>query len=455
MSRAKIFTLLLLAVFIITSGFGCKFNPFSREPELHQNITLEYWGVWDTPAQLKALIDDYNVSHPTITVRYRNFRYEEYERELLEAWADDRGPDVFAIPATWIKKYEPRLEPMPTSYRIPVYELQGTVRPEQVTVLREFRGLSANDIRTRYVPAVYDNVVLNNQIYGLPYSLDTLVTFYNRDMLDRAGIPEPVFDFFDLVEQAPRLTLATEGNRIIQSAVALGGTDNIPRFFDIFSSIMLQNGVQVKGNSFQPLTDRDSADRLAQVFTFYTDFARPGRASYSWNKELDNAFELFASGRLAYFFGYSYHADELRRRGTAFNWGINNFPQTRGAQGTKYYTNYWVNVVAKKSNNREAAWNFIQSTSASDKVNLYLEPNKKPTALRSLVNQQLADPDTAVFASQVLTADSWYNGYNIEVAELYLKETIEGLLSGEMILDRDGSVLNLFVNRINQTYRQP
>ena len=455
MSRAKIFTLLLLAVFIITSGFGCKFNPFSREPELHQNITLEYWGVWDTPAQLKALIDDYNASHPTITVRYRNFRYEEYERELLEAWADDRGPDVFAIPATWIKKYEPRLEPMPASYRIPVYEMQGTIRQELVTVLKEFRGLSANDIRTRYVPAVYDNVVLNNQIYGLPYSLDTLVTFYNRDMLDRAGIPEPAFDFFDLVEQAPRLTLASEGNRIIQSAVALGGTDNIPRFFDIFSSIMLQNGVQAKGNFFQPLSDRNSADRLAQVFTFYTDFARPGRASYSWNKDLDNAFELFASGRLAYFFGYSYHADELRRRGMSFNWGINNFPQTRGAQGTKYYTNYWVNVVAKKSNNRAAAWNFIQSTAASDKVNLYLEANKKPTALRSLVNQQLADPDTAVFASQVLTADSWYNGYNIEAAELYLKETIEGLLSGEMVLDRDGNTLNLFVNRINQTYRQP
>jgi len=46
MGKKKIFTLLILAVFIISSGFGCKWNPFSKEKELYNNITLEYWGVW-------------------------------------------------------------------------------------------------------------------------------------------------------------------------------------------------------------------------------------------------------------------------------------------------------------------------------------------------------------------------------------------------------------------------
>ena len=455
MGKKKIFTLLILAVFIISSGFGCKWNPFTQEKELYNNITLEYWGVWDTYDQLKALISDYQASHPTIKVNYRNFRYDEYERELLEAWADDRGPDIFAIPATWIKKYEPRLEPMPASHKIPVYETQGTIKQEVITVLKEFKGLPLNDIKTKYVPVVYEDIVLNDQIYGLPYSLDTLVTFYNQDMLDQAAIPEPAVDFYDLVDQAPKLTRATEANRIIQSTVALGGTSNVPRFFDIFSSIMLQNGVEVKGNSFNPLENRESADRLAQVFSFYTDFAKAGRASYSWNSDLENAFDMFAAGKLAYFFGYSYHADEFRKRGLPFNWGIANFPQTRGAEGTKYYTNYWVNVVAKKSSNTNAAWNFIQSTANAEKVSIYLNANKKPTALRALITQQLSDPDISVFASQVQTADSWYNGYNVELAEQYLKETIDALVSGEAILDKEGNTLRLFVNRINQTYKAP
>lgn len=455
MKAYKKITIFLLFSFIISSGFGCKWNPFRSDPELYEPVTIEYWGVWDSPSQIKNLITAYEESHPTVSVNYRNFRYEEYERKLLEAWADDRGPDVFAIPSSWIKKYQPRLEAMPSTYKLPIYQLQGSIREELVIVLQEFSGLSPQDIKNRYVPVVYDDVVLQNKVYGLPYYLDTLATFYNWDLLNQAGIAQPMDDFFDLVEQVPRLTKATEGNKIVQSAVSLGGTDNIPRFFDVFSSIMLQNGVNVKGDRFNPLADEDSATRLSQAFSFYTDFAKPGKASYSWNEDLEDAFEMFASGRLAYFFGYSYHADELRRRGTQFDWDIKNFPQTRGSSGTKYFADYWVNVVAKKSDNTEAAWNFIQSTSAADKVKKYLDENNRPTALRELIDQQLNDYDVAVFASQVLTADNWYNGYDPLLAEQYTKEIIDDLVSGKLILDKEGQAISLFVRKINQTYEEP
>ncbi|MCD4760619.1 extracellular solute-binding protein [bacterium] len=453
-SRINFFTLLLLTVFVLTSGFGCKWNPFQTEKELFQPITLEYWGVWDTPQQMSELIKAYRSSHPTISVNYRNFRYDEYERKLLEAWADDRGPDIFAIPATWLKNYQHFLEPMPPSVRIPVYEMQGSIKKEVVTVLRDFRGLSTFELKDRYVPVVYDDVVMDDKIYGLPYSIDTLVTFYNIDLLNQAGIPEPMEDFFELVDQTPKLTKVTQDNRILQSAVALGGTDNIPRFFDVFSSIMIQNGVNVHGSWFDPISNNDSATRLEQVLGFYTDFARPNKASYSWNKDMPNAFDLFVDGRLAYFFGYSYHADQLRDSGLQFDWGIKPFPQTRGAEGTKYFTNYWVNVVPKKSKNKNAAWNFVQSTASEDLVKVYLGENKRPTALRSLINGQLADYDISTFASQVLTADNWYEGYNINLAEKYVADILDDLVSGELVIDQGRATLQLFVNRINQTYQK-
>ncbi|MBT4878695.1 MAG: hypothetical protein HON42_02625, partial [Alphaproteobacteria bacterium] len=85
-----------------------------------------------------------------------------------------------------------------------------------------------------------------------------------------------------------------------------------------------------------------------------------------------------------YMFGYSYHADQLRDRNLQFDWDIKNFPQTRGASGTKYYADYWVNVVSKKSDSVDAAWNFIQSATSKDLVVNYLDTNKKPTALSLL-----------------------------------------------------------------------
>jgi ABC-type glycerol-3-phosphate transport system substrate-binding protein len=447
----KFFTLLILAVFVMSAGFGCKGMQCKTDPS-YRVVYLEYWGVWDSLSQVGGVIKAYQDKHPTVKITYRNFRYEEYEQELLEAWADDRGPDLFAIPVTWLKEYQHRIVPVPPSIKMPVWEMQGTIKQEKAVVLKDFKSLSPHDVQQRYVPVVYDDVILSGQIYGLPLSLDTLVTFYNSTMLDKASIPEPIKDFHDLIEQVPKLTRVTEDNRIIQSAVALGGTDNIPRYFDILSSLLLQNEVDIKGPWFEPTRSSYSAERLVQVLNFYTDFARPGRVSYSWNSDLPNAFEMFASGKLAYFFGYSYHADELQARGMQFNWGITNFPQTRGAEGTKYYTDYWVNVVAKKSANPGPAWDFIQNASGQELVRSYLKTNKKPTALRSLITEQLEDIDLRIFASQVLTADNWYEGYNIGLAEQYTAEILDGLVSEENPLVLSPQTLKLFKDRINKTY---
>ncbi|PWB38821.1 MAG: hypothetical protein C3F02_01895 [Parcubacteria group bacterium] len=455
MSKYKWLTLFILLAFITTSGFGCKWNPFSNNDPALKPVTIEYWGVWDKPNELASLINSYQTQHPTIKVNYRNFRYEEYEDKLLQAWADDRGPDLFSIPVTWLKKYQPRLESMPATIKIPVLESVGSIRPELVTVLKDFQGLSPRDLKLKFVPIVYDNVVLDNKVYGLPYSVDTLVTFYNSDILSKEGIAEPIKDFNDLVEQTPKISKATEANNIIQSAVDLGGVDNINNFFDVFSSIMLQNGVEAKGASFNPDKNEGAGQKLADVFGFYADFARPGRATYSWNEKLDNALEMFASGKLAYYFGYSYDAQEFRNRGLQFNWEITNFPQTRGAQGTKYYGDYWINVVPKKADNKDAAWDFIQRTAEADLVAGYLKENKRPTALRSLINEQLKNDDLRIFASQVLTADNWYSGYDINAAKKYLGDTIKALLVGDISLDTGPEALKIFIQRINQTYAKP
>jgi len=416
-------------------------------------ISLEYWGVWDTPEVMASTINAYQATHPTIKVRYKNFRYDEYEQKLLEAAWEDRVPDLFMIPISWLPKYQERLQTIPKSVKIPILEVQGTIKKKAVPVLKTFNSLSLRDIKNRYVSVVYDNVIRGGEIYGLPYSVDSLVTFYNSDLLTAENIPEPIEDFHDLVEQIQKdgLSKIGTGNRIIQTGVAMGGTDNIPRFFDILSSIMMQNEVELKGNNFNPLQNKESEQHMAEAIGFYTDFANPNKSVFSWDASLPDAFEMFAQGKLAYFFGYSYHADELRKRGVQFDWDITNFPKTRGSDGEKYYSNYWINVVPKKSKNKDAAWNFIQSVTGKDLVVNYLNTNKKPTALRALIKDQLEDDQIRVFASQVLAADNWYKGYDIAATERYVAEFIDGLLTGEVKLDEGG--LGFLVQRIRRTYQ--
>lgn len=454
MNRYKTFSLLILFVFIITSGFGCKVNWFkpAEERAALKPVTLTYWGVWDSPAQMKTVINEYKKNHPTINITYRTFRYDEYERELLEAWADDRGPDIFAIPATWLKNYQHRLEPTPASVEVPVYEMVGQIKQEPALVLKTFSSLTPAGVKEKFIPVVYNDVVLGGRIYGLPLYVDTMVTFVNRTLLDKSGIPEPMTNFHELVEQVPKLTKIDQDNNIIQSAVALGGTDNVPRYFDILSNIMMQNGVPLEGSKFYPVETKDARNRMVGAIGYYTDFANPGKSSYSWNEDMADAFELFVSGKLAYFFGYSYNADEIKARGVPFDWEIRNFPQTKGAEGTKYYANYWVNVVSNKSKYKSFSWSFVQETASETMVKVFLDKYNKPTALRSLIEAQKADQNTKAYAGQLLTADSWYEGYDIDLAEQYTKEFLDDVLSGKINLNADGEALNTYISRIQKTY---
>lgn len=161
MARLKIFTLGILGIFMMTTGFGCKGIQgcsISRPPEA-QPVTLEYWGVWDSPDQVAPLIGAYHSTHPTININYRQLRYEEYERKLLEAWADDRGSDVMAIPVSWLNRDKDRLTPLSASMSIPVKEVTGTLRKETITSLQEIIGLSLGYVISKFVDVVYINVI--------------------------------------------------------------------------------------------------------------------------------------------------------------------------------------------------------------------------------------------------------------------------------------------------------
>ncbi len=86
---------------------------------------------------------------------------------------------------------------------------------------------------------------------------------------------------------------------------------------------------------------------------------------------------------------------------------------------------------------------------SEDQVMKYLTLTKKPTALRSLVKQQLSDDDIAPFANQVLTAKSWYQGRDPLVAENILREAIKMVIEGKNTIEE---AINYAAQRVNQTF---
>lgn len=463
--KKKIIFLMLIFSLIITSGFSCGVGG-TKSPATLEPITLKYWRVWDGPDAFQEIIDKYQAIHPNIKIEYRKLRYEEYERELLEAWAEERGPDIFSIHNTWVKGYVPKIIPLPESTKMTYQFQKGTVKKEIVTETRTIKSMGLGEIKNNFLDVVAGDVVIKSQdpktkiikeeIYGLPLSVDTLALYYNKDLFNNAGIPNPptLWDR-NFQQSVKKLTKQNMRGEIIQSGIAMGGSRNIERFSDVLSILMMQSGAQMMSGetvTFNIVPDLLKSQGLSpgiDALRFYTDFANPAKEVYSWNSGLDNSLEMFLQGNLAMMFGYSYHLPIIKTRAPRLNFEITRLPQV-SASSNLNFANYWVEVVSRSTRNPDAAWHFLQFVAKEENVKSYLNKTKKPTALKNLIEEQNSDLEIGVFAKQLLTAKSWYKGKDSNAAELIMADMIDGVVLEGMEI---GDALNLSARRIQQTIK--
>lgn len=480
--RNKVFLTLLIFIFLLTSGFGCR-SQSQKVAEGLRPITLNYWRAWDGPDAFADIITNYNQLHPNIKINYRKFRYEEYEKELLDAFTEDRGPDIFSVHNTWVKKYQNKIEPLPETTTMVYPIVKGTLKKEIFSELRTNKSITVQDVKKNFVDVVYDDAVINikdeetkaskEKIYGLPLFLDTLVMYYNKNLLNNAGIAEPPQYWNKKFQQdVKKLTKQNTKGQIIQSGVALGGSDNIERANDILSVLMMQNGTimmnqegTVLFNSIPPDYERARLNPGLQALIFYTDFANPAKEVYSWNSGLDNSLTMFMQNKLALFFGYSYHLPLIKAEAPKINFAVTKLPQIEGNQQSINFANYWLETVSRKiltdpenlklgqsyaKQKFDAAWDFIQFMTKAEQVESYLNKTKRPTALRSLIDKQTEDPEVAVFVEQILTAKSWYRGKDPNAAEKIFSQMIDEAVTGQNKIE---DVINLAARRIQQTIK--
>ncbi|MEI6835243.1 MAG: extracellular solute-binding protein [Candidatus Falkowbacteria bacterium] len=450
----KITIFSLLMIFILVSGFGCK----TTDPQTQAAVApiiLTFWQAYDDTDAFTEIISKYEALHPNITVEYRKLRYEEYENELLNSWAEDRGPDIFAIQNTWVKKYQTKISPMPASITMAYMVPSGTFQKTLVPQLKTVSSLTVRDLKNTFADVVASDVVLDDgKIYGLPLSVDTLALFYNRDLLNNAGITSaPKFWNKEFQQSIKKLSKQDPKRGLVQSGIALGTSKNISRFSDILSVLMMQNGATMSNDTqilFQtiPQTMSNGYNPGLEALRFYTDFANPAKEVYSWNNDMPNSVEAFASGNLAMFFGYSFNLSQIRAQSPKLNFGISQLPQIEGNPMEINFANYWVDSVSKKSKYPNESWDFIQFLTKEENAKLYLEKTKKPTALKSLIDTQKNDEDLGVFAEQILSAKSWYHGKSVSDAESAMGEMIDLAANAS---DRLEEILREGASKIQQT----
>lgn len=396
-------------------------------------VTLVVWGTADGATAYAGLIAKYKEARPYVTITYKKVRAEDYYDQLVAAWAQGIGPDVFFVPNTWVGKMMEFAEPMPATSSIPVVTVKRGLLGNQTSVSTVAQAPpSLTVLKQTYIDAVITDTYREEQLWGLPLAMDTLVLYYNQALLNNARIFEPASTWADLVTQitANQLTVVDSNNTLVRSAVALGTADNVPYSRDILALLMQQNGATMISGGRATFGSEDGIKAL----DFYTSFARESKESYSWNAQQPNALEAFLNGKVVYYFGT--HADRAAIAASRLQWGVAPMLQIDRSQTVQQIdvARYDVAMVSKASKNAKRsayAWNLVTYWARNDIVPMYLTTTGKLSAQKKILSGQKDDPSIGVFAGQLLTARSWYTGNGGPLIDQYFNALISSVASGQ------------------------
>ncbi len=442
---ASIFLIPLTPVVLVVTGV------LKSSPKTVPAVTLTVWGTDEDEAGLTALIKKYRQTRSYVTLVYTKVKAEEYAQQLISAWAQGTGPDIFFTPSTWIGKMSQYAVPMPGDLTVPqVVFTKGVIGTSSKVVSNVRIAPTINALKNSYADAVTGDIIQDEQVWGMPLNLDTIVTFYNKDLTNNAKIFEPAVTWSQLQTQltANKLTQTDEQGKLVRSGVALGTSTNVPYAAEILGLLMLQNGsTMVAGNKVAQIND----DAGLQALKFYLSFAQPQKNNYSWDAAQTNARDAFLQGRLAYFFGTL--ADRSVIAATNLNWGVAPMLHIRpsgdndGTTSERYIDAARFNVAMVSKSSAQAgrstqAWNFIENITQPANVKPYLLLTNTLPAQKSLLAEYENNQDLSVFAKQLLTAKTWYHGRDGVAVTTYLNQLIDAGLTEKV------NVLEL-LNRAN------
>ncbi len=374
-----------------------------------QTMELTMWGLFENADAVQTLTDAYHAAHPNVTIHYVKKDFATYEVDLNNAIAEGNPPDILQIRNDWLARQKDKLTPAPSS--LSVTNFLSAYSPSAGFDLIWPRPLADKSGKVDQAALTGDH-----KLYALPWSIDTLALFYNRDLFARAGINSAPANW-DGVIDAVKKTRQVVGNTLTTGGLAIGTSKNTSQAADILAALMLQNGaVMVSPNGKSALFNQGVVQPASSspypagtlALDFYQSFSNPGRESYGWNASFPASDQAFAAGKAAMMLGYSYHMHTIESLAPSLSYDVAPLPQIQSSDSPLTVAEYWANAVPRNSAHAAAAWDFLAFSANHDLMQRYWQISKMPPARSDLIAELSGTPRYGAFIKQAPQAVSFY-----------------------------------------------
>lgn len=401
----------LVALLCLTSFSGCLRKKTFENRGASKSKIIQFYGLYDDPSIYEPAIKKFETANREYDVQYKKFTDpEKYLDLIINELAEGEGPDVFLMHNTWFPKHYKKLIPAPEAIA-------------NTEIFNEF-----------FVDVTGDDLIIPDeegvdQIWGLPIYVDTLALYYNNDHFEEA-IPsrgKPSLTWAGIESDIQLLTREDNSiNEFERSGIAMGRLDNVAQGYELLLAMLLQSDVNFYNSEYTEVAFRNNQNAI-DVLELFTSFASPTQKNYSWNEKLSdpNSSEkdltAFALGEVSMIPGFSFTYDDIvteinrqKKLGkdtiAVSDIKVTEIPQIidpRSSTETRdTLASYFAPVVARTTEHSAAAWDFISTLVQEQNLREMNEMTHRPSARRSLINEQKTHPIYGPFAAQIGYAHS-------------------------------------------------
>ncbi|WP_219412584.1 ABC transporter substrate-binding protein [Pseudonocardia nigra] len=327
-------------------------------------------------------------------VDIRFIPYDDFNRTLTQAAAAGEGPDIALISA------------FDTAAMA-----EGGVIEDLSARVQEWGQQDA------YFETSWASTQVDGQSFGIPHLADAYAVYYNRALLDEAGLAVP-----------------TTWAEMESTAAALAGDGRAGLAVSGIEGAEGATGLQIRmlAAGAEP-TEIDSPAGHAALESFRRLVESGGLSEgfLTWNEE--DAKNQFATGQAAMMINSATYVSILREENPELDWSVAVLPREESGQTVLSAENL---TIGATSDDPDQAWDLIAFMQQPEELATYLpERNKLPA--RDDVPGTTEDPIRAIFAEQLQQAwapDAALAAHNNEVLTA-LQAALQATISGTSVAE--------------------
>lgn len=308
-------------------------------------VEIEYWQYfYDARVEaMETLIENFEAANPDIKVKMTHFPYADYRTKVAAAVPAGEGPDVVQLFYGWLADYKAAelIQPLPTE-AFPADKVDAEFFP-MVQAMRE-----------------------GDQYWALPTAVRSLALFYNKRLMEEAGLENPPTTLDELVEAAKAMTKTDAAGNITQVGIAAGM--NAQDHHWLREVLVRQMGGEPYLEDYTTVNYNTEAGTKA--VQFYMDLIDEHKVTALGF--MDEPQAAFKAGRAGLLIDGSFRIGSLNdQRG--LEWGVTELPSHNGVQSN--YSSYWVNAITTKATDEkyDAAVKFMEYITSDEAMQIWLD----------------------------------------------------------------------------------